>query len=162
MTKAHCDTRNAKFYNLNEATLIERNFELGTRHVKVCFRDESLKRERIMLRTYASIQPTQRECSTRNDQRHMLLQLCEGARGALLPLLPQGATGAQGLAPFAPRESKRSKEDFLSIQKLGHDSLMDRVQLIIDYYLLLLWFIEPLSRFIEHRNYLQLQTLVIK
>ena len=80
----------------------------------------------------------------------MLLQLCERAREALLSLLFQKAIEAQRLALFAPRESKRSKEDFLNIQELEHDSLMNRVQLIIDYYLLLLQFIESLLRFIKH------------
>ena len=55
MIEAHCNTRNIKFCNLNKATLIKRNFELNTRHVKVCFRDENLRERKIVLRVYANI-----------------------------------------------------------------------------------------------------------
>ncbi len=55
MTKTHCNTRNIKFYNLNKATLIKRNFKLNTRHVKVCFQDKSLRERKIMLQVYVNI-----------------------------------------------------------------------------------------------------------
>jgi len=55
MIEAHCNTRNIKFCNLDKTTLIERNFELNARHVKVCFRDESLREKEIVLRIYANI-----------------------------------------------------------------------------------------------------------
>ena len=71
------------------------------------------------------------------------------------------ASIANNHARYVRRTSKANNQYFLSIQELGHDSLMNRVQLIIDFYLLLLWFIESLSRFIEHRNCLQLQPLLL-
>ncbi len=50
------------------------------------------------------------------------------------------------------KQTRQTTSIFLIYKKLEYDFLINCVQLIIDFYLLLLWFIEFLLKFIKYKN----------